>query len=72
MTANDFQILIAPVIGTAAAMAIGWLSLFLVLRREKQLERLRATSRTNSGAGSSAKSKPPLGKERHAEPLAGV
>lgn len=72
MTANDFQILIAPVIGTTAALAAGWFSLFLVLRREKQLERMRATARTNSRADNSPRSTSPLHKERQSEPLAEI
>jgi hypothetical protein len=42
MDANDFQVLIAPVIVTLAALAMGWSSLFFTLRRDKKLQRIEA------------------------------
>ena len=48
MTASDFQVLIAPIIGTIAAIAIALLSLSFTLWQERRYVQLRAAQKARS------------------------
>ncbi|CAN5284029.1 hypothetical protein BH11PSE4_BH11PSE4_23270 [soil metagenome] len=50
MTANDFQILIAPVIGAVAVAATGWISAILAVRRWRRLSRAAGAGTTTTRA----------------------
>jgi hypothetical protein len=71
MNANDFQVLISPVIGFVAALAIGWSSLFFILRRDKYLRRIEAAEIAKKDA-SGRKADLPVRSNPQIEPVTGL